>query len=245
MLRFFSKIRFKLVAENKVAKPASRTGRYLRYAIGEILLVVIGILIALQVNNWNEDKKTKRIEVKTLKELRSDLIQNRDEIELHISSLETCKKANEIVLFHFKNNLPYHDSLDIYFGNLYPYITFTPIQTTYDNLRQTGINLISNDSLRTKISVLYSNNFNAFRVFESTYFVEHYTNYIKPMLMNEFITFEAFSLKPKDYNELIKSQKYKQIMNYTVSNCQVFIAFQTQLKDTVERLITEIDTEID
>ncbi len=50
MLRFFSKRRYQLAAENRAAK-------YLRYAIGEILLVVIGILIALQVNNWNERLK--------------------------------------------------------------------------------------------------------------------------------------------------------------------------------------------
>lgn len=50
MLRFFSKMRYKLAVENRVAK-------YLRYAVGEILLVVIGILIALQVNNWNDRRK--------------------------------------------------------------------------------------------------------------------------------------------------------------------------------------------
>ena len=50
MLRFFSKMRYQLAAEIKV-------GKYLRYAVGEILLVVIGILIALQVNNWNEGRK--------------------------------------------------------------------------------------------------------------------------------------------------------------------------------------------
>lgn len=52
MLRFFSKMRFKLAAQNKVAQ-------YLRYAIGEIVLVVIGILIALQVNNWNINRKAR------------------------------------------------------------------------------------------------------------------------------------------------------------------------------------------
>lgn len=50
MLRFFRKIRFELMEKNK-------TGKYLKYAIGEIVLVVIGILIALQVNNWNEQRK--------------------------------------------------------------------------------------------------------------------------------------------------------------------------------------------
>ncbi|MBT8306228.1 MAG: hypothetical protein KJN85_04770, partial [Maribacter sp.] len=50
MIKFFRKIRQQLLIEN-------RTGKYLLYAIGEIVLVVIGILIALQINNWNEEKK--------------------------------------------------------------------------------------------------------------------------------------------------------------------------------------------
>ena len=66
MLRFFSKTRYKLTAENKV-------GKYLRYAIGEILLVVIGILIALQVNNWNEHQKQKKKETIDLQNLSIDL----------------------------------------------------------------------------------------------------------------------------------------------------------------------------
>jgi len=50
MIKFFRKIRQNLVMENK-------TGKYFKYAIGEIILVVIGILIALQINNWNERRK--------------------------------------------------------------------------------------------------------------------------------------------------------------------------------------------
>lgn len=69
MLRFFSKTRFKLAAENRV-------GKYLRYAIGEILLVVIGILIALQVNNWNTEQKNKAEFVKTIEALTLDLHEN-------------------------------------------------------------------------------------------------------------------------------------------------------------------------
>jgi len=50
MIKFFRKIRYDLMEKNK-------TGKYLKYAIGEIILVVIGILVALQINTWNEEKK--------------------------------------------------------------------------------------------------------------------------------------------------------------------------------------------
>ncbi|WP_167616852.1 DUF6090 family protein [Maribellus sediminis] len=66
MIRFFSKIRYQLAAENKVAK-------YLRYAVGEILLVVIGILIAVQVNNWNEARKERIQEHLLVQSIISDL----------------------------------------------------------------------------------------------------------------------------------------------------------------------------
>ena len=66
MIKFFRNIRKKLAAENKAAS-------YLRYAIGEIVLVVIGILIALQINNWNEARKERNNEIKYLKNLKLDL----------------------------------------------------------------------------------------------------------------------------------------------------------------------------
>jgi len=57
MIKLFRTIRQNLIMENKTSKPAYQFGRYLKYAIGEITLVMIGILLALQVNNWNETRK--------------------------------------------------------------------------------------------------------------------------------------------------------------------------------------------
>ena len=51
----------------------SKTGKYFQYAIGEIILVMIGILLALQVNNWNEDRKERTSEQKILNEILIDL----------------------------------------------------------------------------------------------------------------------------------------------------------------------------
>ena len=69
MLKIFRNIRRKLLSENK-------TGKYLKYAIGEIVLVVIGILIALSINNWNENKKTNANIKNLLVALTNDLKQD-------------------------------------------------------------------------------------------------------------------------------------------------------------------------
>ena len=67
MIKFFRKIRQNLLSDG-------RTGKYLKYAVGEIVLVVIGILIALQINNWNEHRKLKLKDLQLCKELLNDAI---------------------------------------------------------------------------------------------------------------------------------------------------------------------------
>lgn len=66
MIKFYKKIRYNLLSDGK-------TRKYLKYAIGEIILVVIGILIALQVNNWNENYKSKKKEILYLTRLTTNL----------------------------------------------------------------------------------------------------------------------------------------------------------------------------
>ena len=80
MLNLFRKIRYKLMSNNK-------TGKYLKYAIGEILLVMIGILLALQVNNWNEGNARKA----KLKINLDNLIEN---LTLDISTMKALEKVN-------------------------------------------------------------------------------------------------------------------------------------------------------
>ena len=70
MIKFFRKIRYDLMEKNK-------TGKYLKYAIGEILLVMIGILLALQVSNWNSDRKDRISERKLLDNIHRDFIANK------------------------------------------------------------------------------------------------------------------------------------------------------------------------
>jgi len=223
----------------------NKTGKYLKYAIGEIVLVVIGILIAISINNWNENRKIKIKEIKSLIELRKDLNQNLNDISGNIISLQNCKKSNEIIIYHIENNIAYNDSLDYHFSMLYPFITFTINQTTYETLKQNGMELISNDSLRNSISDIYSNKFKSYQTFENTYFVNHYLSYIKPMMISAFTSYEIYSnAHPKNYNQFIKNSEYKQILNVTIGTCGNFIRMQSNLKTEVQNLIDLVNNEI-
>ena len=84
MIKFFRKIRQRLLSESKFSK-------YLLYAIGEIILVVIGILIALQINNWNENKKLQKEEAKLLNALKK-------EIESNIAIIDSTIIDNDTIL---------------------------------------------------------------------------------------------------------------------------------------------------
>jgi len=74
MIKFFRKIRYDLIEKNK-------TGKYLKYAIGEIVLVVIGILIALSINNWNQNRINSLSESLLLKEINTEFKFNKEELE--------------------------------------------------------------------------------------------------------------------------------------------------------------------
>ena len=89
LIKYIRKIRYDLMEKNKI-------GKYLKYAVGEIILVVIGILIALQINNWNENRKSKimanELYTNLLTSLEQDSIEVQRTIDLLTKSLETQRK---------------------------------------------------------------------------------------------------------------------------------------------------------
>lgn len=93
MIHFFRKIRHKLLSENKI-------GRYLRYAIGEVLLVVIGILIALQINNWNANRKDEIKTLNYLTNLKENLNDDIASFEANISLNKTRLRGIFYILEH-------------------------------------------------------------------------------------------------------------------------------------------------
>ncbi|MFT7158341.1 MAG: hypothetical protein ACI8Q1_003372 [Parvicella sp.] len=148
MTRFFRHIRKKLMEKKK-------TRSYMLYAFGEIFLVMIGILLALQVNNWNEERKLQKRETKLLKEMRSDLMDQKDDLLFNIEHHQGSERSCRIIRQALLNNMPFHDSLKVHFQQAYNFTILENRQNAYTALLSEGIELINNDSLRFDITEYY------------------------------------------------------------------------------------------
>ncbi len=157
MPSFFGKIRKKLSDENMTLK-------YVRYAIGEIVLVVIGILIALSINNWNDVRKEKKIESEYLNRLTNDLKVDLMNFDTIIGSIDRIEKDLQYVLsFYANGNTKLLDTTQLFQaivdGADYGWSHPKAVRTTFDELKSTGsLSLIKNAKLRTKIILYQENN---------------------------------------------------------------------------------------
>lgn len=137
---------------------SSNPKKYLLYAFGEIILVVIGILIALQVNNWNQNQQKRKLEKRILLEiennLKEDIIDVIDELESFIIVIE----VDSILTNHFQSRNAYSDSIGalIHISQLSPHLS--PAKNGYKLLESKGIEIVTNDSLRMQITNLYEGN---------------------------------------------------------------------------------------
>ena len=138
--------------ENKTSKPAFAAGRYFKYAIGEIILVVIGILIALQINNWNENRKERQQEQVLLKQLQSEFQSNLEQLDGKIELRKTMSDASLKLIDYIDH--PEKRQQD----SIIKYLAITQIGPTFDpiinDLVSSGrIQLLQNQTLKEKLSL--------------------------------------------------------------------------------------------
>ncbi|WP_445385756.1 DUF6090 family protein [Robiginitalea sp. IMCC44478] len=148
MIKFFRKIRQKLLAENKFTK-------YLLYAIGEIVLVMLGILLALQVNNANEERKNRALERAFLSDIHQDFLENKSQFE---DRLQTFRNQYQLADSLCRQVFPITDNnwkgVKKVYGGVFLPSTFDPNRSSINALISSGrIDIIQNDSLKKKILV--------------------------------------------------------------------------------------------
>ena len=127
-----------------------------KHALLEISLIVIGILIALQIDNWNEERKESQFEKKILSEiaiaLQGDID---DQINTRIERANEIKSSSAIVLSYIREEIAYHDSLERHFTRSKRIMIFEPKTAPFETLNSKGIELVQNDELRVALLDLY------------------------------------------------------------------------------------------
>ena len=147
MIKFFRKIRQNLLSENKF-------GEYLTYAIGEIILVVIGILIALSINNWNEERKNRAFEKEILEQIRANLIKDKLSLESIQANFKNAMNSTDKVLkSEWTTNEK--DSLKYWLSDIVRFDRFQPLTNAFEVAKSKGLDLISNKQLRFNIGAYY------------------------------------------------------------------------------------------
>ena len=150
---------------------SSNTDRssYVKYALGEIALVVLGILIALQINNWNERRKARTFEKEILQQIRANLIKDKITLdEIHQNFLESVSSSNKILNSSWEQQEI--DSLKYWLGDIVQFDRFMPLTNAYEVLKSKGLETITNKQLRFMLGAYYDDE--SLRVRESIQDIE-------------------------------------------------------------------------
>ena len=160
MLTFLRKIRKSLIESMPAVKAVGNIRKYILYATGEILLVMIGILLALQINNWNEFRKDRKTETRILIELKENLDLNVSEFTEEIERKEKSDFSSNVILAAIENDLPYHDSLSKHFGWALSFEDPGPLSVAgYQSFKNTGTNILQNQDLKKELIYLFEDTY--------------------------------------------------------------------------------------
>jgi len=238
MIKFFRKIRQNLLMENK-------TGKYFKYAVGEIVLVVIGILIALQINNWNSNRIEKKKEANYIKNINKQFQLNRTQLDsVTLNHQKVYSNATKIInLIPIDIKTVNKDSLSFYItGTFYNY-TFNPQQSTVNTLTNTsGFEIISNLELRELLQKWEElvKDYQEEEISFKKYFLDSYIPYFKNHIsfLNFFNNTNVFDDSNVDYSFLssLEFQNMIALQKRYVSN----IILATEIKEvnkTINRII--------
>lgn len=245
MAKFFNNIRKALLNEGK-------TSKYLKYAIGEIVLVVIGILIALSINNWNEERKDRTEELSALIDLKREFESNRNDID----SLYQFKRirANEWETYlSTVSNPNLHDSLRSVGRPTIGFRVFNFSSTILNSILTTGkIDKIQNDSLKYILTnwedILSDHN----------WFIGMQESYVPQFLEIEakFLPNAAILISdtPNYFHsedeiktmrlKAIENKEYQYVMTYNLHSLKLQLEATNRLKDAVNQVINLLDQEI-
>jgi AraC-like DNA-binding protein len=255
MIKFFRHIRQSLIMKNQ-------TGQYFKYAIGEIILVVIGILIALQINNWNENRKNQKEQYFILNKLQTDIVSDinyLEELNTNIG-LEINNYIECIEILGRKKDASKEEFMTK-FGTIFGVSFFNQNATTFNNLVSSGkLELISNKLLSDDIVNYYTDDYKGW----DTALRDYTRNFIGPYLLkfdhipqmnladgsnysdpNIFYRSDvsSFDIKPKTLDDYRKDLFIINALRQKLFTLQGQVSQYVKLLKEMEKLVERIEQE--
>ncbi len=238
MLPFFRKIRYRLAEDNQFFK-------YSRYAIGEIVLVVIGILIALQINNWNTQLQLNTQEQVNLKILKSEFTFNKIELQRNIEKAMRLKGRADSLLILFKvpqSNINLENLKFLTLG-LSAYSTYDPSNGALNNLISSGqLNLIKNDSLRIILSKWFGEVQDVKE--DEVRIMKYGDTYLEPIKL-KFLNYHAASHFDRNSIAVLENPEFENIVARMSRGVEYIIKNYESLDLEIENILTLINQEIE
>ncbi len=249
MIKFFRKIRYQLLGEGK-------TGKYLKYAIGEIVLVVIGILIALSINNWNENRKNSIEEKTILESLLENLKLSKIQSELLISEENSLKQSLIQILGIDSNSTKMNSKIisDSTFKNAaWELFSDQPTFNAYNNLKNTNkLSLIKNKNINEKFTELEFRqnklndilddrlNVHQIRIDD---ILEKNINFI-PLVKSNVPNINIENEPKNNYSQLLETKRVRNLLGMKLTLTQDVINSRENLDEEIKGLIILIEEEL-
>tara|TARA_R110002126_G_scaffold35949_1_gene109886 strand:+ start:2382 stop:3143 length:762 start_codon:yes stop_codon:yes gene_type:complete len=249
MKKNFRKIRQKMLTNNKFSK-------YLIYAIGEIVLVVIGILIAFQVNSWNENRKENIEERAILESLDENLILAKQQSEALIAEEEALKKLLILILGidsgkAAKDRIAITDS--IFKSAVWDLQSNQPTFNTYSNLKNTNkLSLIRNKNINEKFTNLEFKLNKLNDLLEDRLSVhqiriddilENDINFI-PLVKSNIPSINISNESENDYRQLLEVKRIRNLLGMKLTFTQDIIDYRKNLDEEITEILLLIEAEL-
>lgn len=211
-------------------------------AVGEVLLIFIGVTIAIWFNNWNEARKAKLVEIQTLHEIKTAITQDLFDIENNIDGFSLRVNAYRIIASYIKEQKPFDEEIKKYFSHIQGYTTFLINTGPYETLKSRGLETITNDSIRLQVSTYYDVEYDRIKTNERQHH-SHYLENIKPTILKNFYM-EGYTIIPIDHDALMKNFEFEQTILWALRVDQYLLKKYEALSVITTQLIEQLSEEI-
>jgi hypothetical protein len=240
MFKFFNTKRRDLIGQNNLFK-------YFLYAGGEVILVVVGILIALNINNSNEYRKQRIVEIEILEGIRNDILLDTVDMNGNIRSYQGQIRSDSIILDQLINKRDMtNEFVNYIYNRVFGDMLITLHQSHFDEAKQKGLSIITNKSLRTEISRLYEFDYTNLIQLENSF--ESVNSY--KLLKDKFLPY----FEQTDDGSIISEESYKKmtldanaiflIRHVSLTQEQVLIAFYIPARTKALEIASAIEKEL-